>query len=90
MKTAILSPSERLRPHMGQPRIDYANGSYVVRSAATRMDPNVSAGERRFSNVFEVVLSWAAFLGICAFGWWALIEGTKLVYSFAFSHPFFH
>lgn len=88
MNSAMMTPSERLRPRMGIPHIEYGpNGKPVSRIDYFRPDPDVSAGERRFSNAFEFVVSWIAFLGMCAFGWWALTEGTKLVYSFAFNHP---
>lgn len=90
MKTAMLTPSERLRPRMGNTVIDWQNGTYVVRQSGVRMDPDVSPGERRFQDAFEIVVSWVAVLAVCAFAWWALIEGSKIVYSFAFSHPFWH
>lgn len=91
MRVAVWTPEERLRPLNLAPRIEYAsNGKYIVRRDFERMDPDVSIGERQFSNAFELVVSWFAVLALCGFAWWALIEGSKIVYSFAFSHPFFH
>lgn len=83
---AAMTPSERLRPRMGRARVDYSGGLYVVRSGSVRMDPNVTPGERRFDRVMERIGIAAVWVVGIVGGWWALFEGSKLVYQFAFNH----
>lgn len=87
MKSVMMTPSERLRPRMGNTVIDWQNGTYVVRQSGVRLDPQITSGERRFDRVMErVFVAGVWFVGIVG-GWWALFEGSKLVYSFIFNHP---
>lgn len=93
MKTAILTPVERFRPRDGMTRIEYtADGEAVSRDASVRMDPHVTAVERRFDHALEqtgVAAFWIIGVpGVAIAFYWSLTEGVKLVYSFAVNHPF--
>lgn len=85
----MMTPSERLRPSMNVVRIEYGpNGKYVVRDASVRMDPQITPGERRFDRFLESVGIAAVWIVGILGCWWALFDGSKLLYQFAFNHPF--
>lgn len=85
----MLTPVERLRPRHGITYIEYgADGKYVVRHGDLRMDPHVTRGERRFDHAMERLFVAAVWVGLIVGGWWVIIEGSKLVYAYAFHHPF--
>lgn len=94
MKSYAWTPADRLRPLQRiengcQPRIEYANGKYVIRQSGVRLDPAVTPSERWFYDRFlPTCEGLAVWVAVPVLAWWAIFTVLPWLYSFAFHHPF--